>query len=199
LERIHAFQLPKYYSFGLKSALNTDFMVNELYNSMKKTVSLRISSRKKSSLPDSTLKVIDLNIPVSSIVHLGFIETFTNVIIVVNSSYVSLIELDFPVLKISGIITNSSGNPIKNFVKPTEIPYCVKMGSVKGEGTIMAYPKSSRYTSTPNRHFPYTYYMNLYDPYSSFLLNDVFLGSNLALSITPNEGSSKILQLLEPL
>ena len=40
LDRIHAFLLPKYYSFGLYGSINSKYLINELYNSVEKIARL---------------------------------------------------------------------------------------------------------------------------------------------------------------
>lgn len=103
IDRIHAFLLPKYYSFGLINSINDKFLINEMYNSMKKTVSLRISSRAEDTLNDSTLKVVDLTIPISSVIYMGFVECFTNVFLLITSKQISIYSIKNPYILFHGI------------------------------------------------------------------------------------------------
>jgi len=103
INRIHAFSLPKYYSFGLINSLNDDFMLNELYNSMKKTVSIRVSSRQRNSMDDSTLKILDLNIPISTVVYMGFIESYTNLFVLITANKMWFYQIHRPYLSFNAM------------------------------------------------------------------------------------------------
>jgi hypothetical protein len=62
LDSVNAFKISTFYSFGIMNSINNDFVINELYNSMEKQVSIRISSREDSRINDPTIKVLDLDI-----------------------------------------------------------------------------------------------------------------------------------------
>ena len=108
LDRIHAFGIPKYYAFGTFSAINSKFLINELYNSYEKTVSVRVSSREQDTMNDSTLKVLDLDIPISSLVFLGFIESFSNLFIVATSNDIRIYSIRKPYLEFNGYSIQNS-------------------------------------------------------------------------------------------
>jgi hypothetical protein len=86
----------KYYSFCPTSALNNNFLVNEMYNAKDKDVSLRISSREANTINDSTLKIFNMNLSISSVIYLGFIESFSNILFVVTSEKMQIYRIKRP-------------------------------------------------------------------------------------------------------
>lgn len=96
LNRIHAFCIPRYYSFGMKSAINNNFLVNELYNSKDKDVAIRISSRESNTINDSTLSIQNMRLSISSMIYMGFIESYTNVLFIVTSKAITIYTIERP-------------------------------------------------------------------------------------------------------
>jgi hypothetical protein len=193
ISRIHAFLLPKYYSFGLANTLNNDFMINELYNSMRKTVSLRISSRKRDSMNDSTLKILDTNIPISSIIYLGFIDSYTNLFMVATSNQMKIYRISRPYIVFDAklIFDDPEPDSEKHFISN----YCLLMGDLIGKGQLVIFRNETSTEYVHNKFFPKKFYLNLYDPFNMIILNDIFLGSNIhlsAVSLDPDHPLSKM-------
>ena len=162
-------------------------MINELYNSMKKTVSVRISSRDKNTLNDSTLKVIDLNIPISSVIYLGFVESFANVFFLITSKEIKIYSISKPYVIFEGVLTQPSTdtNPSSGMTPVYTLShYCLYLGDRIGAGDIELFRDYQNSSLIINEAFDNQFYFDLYDPLSYFYLDDVFLGPDMKLNIS---------------
>lgn len=81
LDRMFATSIPKYYSFGAKATLNQNYIVQEMYNSKDKDTTFRVLTRALYTLNDATLKLVNMNLPPSATIYLGFIEPYANIFI----------------------------------------------------------------------------------------------------------------------
>ena len=187
LDRIYGFFIPKFYSFGLINSLNDHFIINELYNSMRKTASIRISSRQSYQLNDATIKILDLDIQISSVVYIGFIETFTNSFVVISSNDIYLYSVDRPHLLFdaSFVAENNSELSLQNtfdnynvlenswsqwFYGPppfswVNLTYWVNLGDKIGKGSLIVFQQDSK-IKVSNNKFRNSFYYNYYDPFS---------------------------------
>lgn len=197
LNRIHAFCIPNYYSFGMKTTINTNFLINEMYNSKDKDISIRISSREDNTINDSTLKIMNMNLSISSIIYLGFIESYTNVLFLVTADAIRLFTIERPKIYFKaappGTLPELANAEVMNMT------YCMQMGKIQGDGRIFLFKKNSTYImSNPDANRQY--YLKLYDRIFFYPLDNLFIGSDLHLTATPNEEyKGLILNMVPPL
>ena len=182
LDRMHAFLIPKYYAFGTLSSINSHFMLNELYNSYEKTVSVRVSSRERDTMNDSTLRVLDLDIPISSLVFLGFIESYSNLFIVATSNEIRIYSIRKPYLLFNSYIIDTKVFRENGTYAFTN--YWVRMDNDHlGKGTLILFKNKGVNTIVKNYYLKSIFHFNLYDVNINFPSEDVFIGSNLDLIV----------------
>lgn len=156
-----------------------------MYNAKDKDISLRISSRESNTINDSTLKIFDLNLSISSVIYLGFIESFSNILFLVTSEKMQIYRIQRPRIAFEAP-PPLNGTEFESFDYKNE-SYCIKMGDVEAEGTLMIFPeKSNLVIANPNANTDI--YYKLYDYKTFFELKDLMIGPNLDLMIRPEEG-----------
>ena len=65
---------------------------------MDRATSIRIISRETDTLNDSTMSIVDTDMSIGSIIYIGFIEAYSNVLLIVTSSEITLHSVNRPQL-----------------------------------------------------------------------------------------------------
>jgi hypothetical protein len=179
LDRIHAFLIPRYYAFGYFASINKKFLISEMYNSLEKTVSIRVSSREIDTLNDSTLHILDLLIPTSSIIFMGFVEQYSNIFLLVTSKEIFAFSIRKPYIRFDASNVAPSLFDNTTYLKS---PYCVKMDGEVHKGKVVVFQKDTN--SVVKREFiEKDYYFSLYNSQMFFTLNAIFFGSDLKMKV----------------
>ena len=177
LDRMFATSIPKYYSFGSKTTLNQNYIVQEMFNSKDKDVTFRILTRALYTLNDATLELENMNLPPSATIYLGFIEPYANIFVHVCSKGITFNYIKNPLITFSVPIVGNE--PLSGY---KEQSYWISLGGVKAKGKLLVFPKGS-HEVIRNPDVKYNFFFKPYDQKNYFLTESPFIGHDLNVTI----------------